>query len=74
MSENVLKIKKCIENGASSERVGAASEAAVGVGALQWNQPLEDPRGECPRQRERQEWRALHTWPTRCLLHMWKRD
>lgn len=36
------------------------------VGAPQWNQPLEDPREACPRQMERQAWRALHTRPARC--------
>lgn len=73
MRKNVLRIKKCIENGGSSERGGSASGEAVGVDAPQWNQPLEDPREACPRQMERQAWRALHTWPARCLLHMWKR-
>lgn len=52
MSKNILKIRKCSENGGRSERVagqGAPSEEVVWVSAPQWNKPLEDPREECPR-------------------------
>lgn len=50
----------------------AALEEVVWMGALQWNQPLEDPREECPRQKGWQKQRAQLAWPARCLLHMRK--
>lgn len=73
MSKNVLKFKKCSENGGAGERVAgqvAASEERAWVSVLQWNQFLGNPRKVGPRQREQQEQRAPHTLPAGCLLHM----
>lgn len=42
------------------------------MSALQWNQPLEDSREECLRQKGWQKQRAQLSWPARCPLHMQK--
>lgn len=48
MRKNVLRIKKCIENGGSGERVGSASGEAAGWVPCNGTSPLKTPEKRVP--------------------------
>lgn len=58
MRKNVLRIKKCIENGGSSERVGSASGEVSGWMPCNGTSPLKTPEKRVPGR-----WKGKHGRP-----------